>query len=746
MPIDCPFLCRQIQKSMHKLAKIWLLVLLPISYTFGQSPADTLRERTLEGISVAAQRENIRRLPAIQGTYLWSGKKSEVISLQNTDANIAEKTARQIFAKVPGAFVYDMDGSGNQVNVSTRGLDPHRGWEFNMRTNGIITNSDLYGYPASHFTLPFEAVDRIELVRGTGALQYGAQFGGMVNYILKQPDTTRRFGFETINSAGSFGLVSTYNAVSGKLGKVQYYAYYSQRESEGYRDNSSSHFDGQGVTLKYQPTSRFALKAELLRSRYRYRTPGPLTDAMFAADPRQASRSRSYFNPEIYVPSLSAEWQIAPHTRLSWTASAVVGQRSSVLFDRNLSVFVRDTINRTTGAYNPRQVDIDNFNSYTTELRLLQQYSLFGQRSALSAGIQYMNNDLQRRHTPNGGTTGTEYDLTINAVGWRRNLHFKTQNVALFLENKFQLTEQLSVSPGFRFESGESKMSGKSLYLSDAELANKIEHQFPLLGLNTEYRIDNHQNIYAGASQAYRPVIFKDIIPTNNYERADKNLKNAYGHTIELGWRGSTSSFKWDIGGFMMQYNNRLGSIAQFEGELDTFVLFRTNIGDALTKGVEFFLEYGFNISDHARLSIFTSTAYFDARYQGDSIRVGAKKNQSIEGKRVESVPEWISRNGVNIKYKGLSASLLYSYTAESFADPLNTVTPSANGAVGLVPAYGLLDLNATFRASQRLTFRLNVNNLTNTQYFTKRPTFYPGPGVWPSDGRSINVSVGLAI
>ncbi|MFM7431688.1 MAG: TonB-dependent receptor plug domain-containing protein [Flammeovirgaceae bacterium] len=133
-------------------------------------------------------------------------------------------------------FVYDMDGSGNQINISTRGLDPHRGWEFNNRFNGIITNSDMYGYPASHFSMPMESIDQIKLVRGTGSLQYGAQFGGMINYVAKKADTTKSFSFESINTVGSFGLQTTYNAISGKIGKVEYYIYYHRRVSNGYRD------------------------------------------------------------------------------------------------------------------------------------------------------------------------------------------------------------------------------------------------------------------------------------------------------------------------------------------------------------------------------------------------------------------------------------------------------------------------------------------------------------------------------
>ncbi|MDO8971005.1 MAG: hypothetical protein Q7U74_09985, partial [Saprospiraceae bacterium] len=98
-----------------------------------QTPTDSLRTILLQEIGIRTQVPNIERLPETSGTYLWSGKKNEVISVENTDANVAEKTPRQIFAKVPGVFVYDMDGSGNQTNISTRGLDPHRGWAFNIR-------------------------------------------------------------------------------------------------------------------------------------------------------------------------------------------------------------------------------------------------------------------------------------------------------------------------------------------------------------------------------------------------------------------------------------------------------------------------------------------------------------------------------------------------------------------------------------------------------------------------------------
>jgi Fe(3+) dicitrate transport protein len=366
-----------------------LFLLLMLSILFAgrvqsQGTQDSLQYKTLFEIKIKAQRSNITCLQPVSGAYLWSGKKSEVIKLESMDANIAERTPRQIFAKVPGVFVYDMDGTGNQTNFSTRGLDPHRSWEFNIRANGVITNSDMYGYPASHFNLPMEAVDRIELVRGTGALQYGAQFGGMLNYVVKRPDTTQQFTLESVNSVGSFGMLSTYNAVGGKVGKLEYFAFMNKRVSDGYRKNGASEFDAQGLVLMYKPIEKLALRAELMRSNFLVQLPGPLTDAMFQADPRQSTRSRNYYNPEIYVPSLSAQWQINDKARLSWSVSAVLGDRRSVMFDRTANI--RDSINLNTLNYQARQVDNDNFNSYTSEIRFLQEYSLLGQQSHLLAG------------------------------------------------------------------------------------------------------------------------------------------------------------------------------------------------------------------------------------------------------------------------------------------------------------------------------------------------------------------------
>ena len=126
-------------------------------------PTDTIADRILDDVLVKSYRiaEITSKLSDVHGTYIIGGRKNDVIQVQELSANIAEKTGRQIFARLPGAFIYDMDGSGNQINIATRGLDPHRSWEFNVRQNGIMINSDIYGYPASHYSPPMEAIKNI---------------------------------------------------------------------------------------------------------------------------------------------------------------------------------------------------------------------------------------------------------------------------------------------------------------------------------------------------------------------------------------------------------------------------------------------------------------------------------------------------------------------------------------------------------------------------------------------------------
>lgn len=728
--------------------KLWIPLLLITVHSKGiaqqKKGPDTLVSKTLNGVIVNAYLNAARPvMPDVQGTYLYAGKKTDIISMSITDADISLKSGRQVFAKVPGVFVYDMDGSGNQVNIATRGLDPHRGWELNNRKDGILTNSDMYGYPASHYSMPFESIDRIEFVRGTASLQYGAQYGGMLNYVSKKPDSTKVFSFESINTVGSYRMLSSYNAIGGTIGKISYYVYNYNKSREGYRKGEQTASQAQSLMLQYRPSAKVLLQAEWSRSAYLYKIPGQLTDAMFNADPQQATRNRNYFNPDIHIPSLQLEWRPSAGTEIKLITSAVLGTRNSVLFDKPANI--RDTINLATGAYNNRQVDIDRFNSYTTELRIMQHYSTGKYMSTLVAGIQYMNNDLHRRQLGKG-TTGSGFDLSLVDPVWGRDIHLKTGNIAFFAENKWQLSKRMELTTGVRVESGTTNMTGKINYYPDHAVPVQMKHRFPLLGMGWLYRVNERIQLYAGWSQSYRPMVFKDLIPSSVYEKVDPAIRDSKGYNAEAGFKGTRGGWKWDISFFLLKQKNRFGTLAQTEAGTGQLYTYRTNTGNSLTKGAEVFLQYDWQIAN-MRYSLFTSTAYMNARYTSGEAKNGASQNANIKGNKLEGAPDLTTRNGFTVRQKAVSITLLYSYTSSTYADALNTEQPpAATGAVGEVPSYSIVDLMSTCRIMKEVELRVSINNILNKQYFTKRPMFYPGPGIWPSDGRNINLTVAIKL
>ncbi len=719
-----------------------LLLALPLS---AQQRADSVRRDSLgqrmAGVLVTAPRQpgGISIAPRITAGLLTTATKSEVVQVSGTTANVAQKVGRQLFAEVPGVFVYDMDGAGNQVNISARGLDAHRSWEFSVRQNGIATNSDVYGYPASHYSPPMEAIERVELVRGTAALEYGSQFGGMINYVVRTPDTTRAATLDLRSSAGSFGLVNTFAGVGGRIGRMTYYTYASARRSDGYRANDNSTSDAEYVSASAPLSPAWTLRGEVGRSRYLYRQPGPLTDAMFASDPRMATRSRNYYSPDIVVPSLSLTWTPRVGTRATIVASGVFGNRSSVA----VGGFANQPDTAIGGVFSARQVDIDRYDTRTLELRVLHDLHIGSQPATLAAGIAVADNDMWRRQRGTG-SRGSDWSLLLQpGSDFQRSLHYLTANVAAYGELEWRLSPRWTIVPGVRVEDGTTRMRGTLAYYDPANTPRNVQHKFPLFGLRSAYKFGIAGEWYGGASQAYRPQILKDLLPETATERTDPRIQDARGWTVESGVRQThANGVSYDAGVFAMRYAHRFGILSLSDPD-GTPYTFKTNVGTSETYGVETRLSVPFRGPGSVVWRAFSAASYMHARYVAGSVIAGGK-NLSVVGNAVESAPDWIARGGLTATHKRVNATVLLSHVSRTFADALNTVTPSANGATGVVPSYTLVDVHGSIAITRLVRLSGGVSNLFDRQYFTKRPQFYPGPGVWPSDGSSVFLSLTL--
>ena len=153
--------------------------------------------------------------------------------------NKANNNARQVYSQIVGLNIYESGDGGLQLAIGGRGLDPNRSANFNTRQNGYDISPDVLGYPESYYTPPAEALSQIQVVRGAAALQYGTQFGGLINFKMHQPVPDKKIELIARQSVGSFNFFSSFNSLSGTVGKLSYYTYYHHKQSDGFRPNSA---------------------------------------------------------------------------------------------------------------------------------------------------------------------------------------------------------------------------------------------------------------------------------------------------------------------------------------------------------------------------------------------------------------------------------------------------------------------------------------------------------------------------
>ena len=674
-----------------------------------------------------------------------AAKKNEVIKLDNIDANLAMNNSRQIFGRVPGISVWENDGSGIQLGVASRGLSPNRSWEFNVRMNGYDVTPDPMGYPEAYYTPPMEVVDRIEIVRGASSLQYGPQFGGLMNFVLRKPDISTRFTFESQNTVGSNGLFSTFNYIGGTTGRLSYTAYYQKRRGNGWRDNGFFNTDHAHLELSYAVSNKFKIGTEITYMTTESQQPGGLTDAQFNQDARQSLRSRNWFSTPWLIPSVNAEYVFNENTKLSWKAFSTIGERSSVGFT--------NAITQVDNLGN-RQVDRDYYTTLGSELRLLHDYKLFGLNNTLAAGLRYFNGQIDRKQL-GVGNANRDMDFALTASSYPRDLDFSNINTAAFAENVFKINSKFLITAGLRLENISSTMQGRFNIVNNQPVnlapINR-DRSFVIFGAGAEYHITPTTELYSNFSQAYRPVLISDLTPPATTDVIDQNLQDAVGYNFDFGYRGKISNFlMFDVDYFRLNYNNRIGTITQLDANNQTFQ-FRTNLGQSVSKGFEAYIEFDpitaiFKNSRVGYISLFASLAHVDATYtdlRTTSVNSGVVVERNLAGNQVENAPKNINRFGATYNIKNLSLTWQLSSIGESFADASNTVTPNAAATTGLIPSYQVQDLSASFKFLKHYNIKAGINNLTDERYFTRRAGGYPGPGIMPADGRIGYLSVGV--
>lgn len=718
----------------------------------------------LSEVTIYNQREEVfalRRLKQVESTAIFAGKKNEVVLIDNITGNLAANNPRQIYNQVVGLNIYENGDAGLQLNIGGRGLNPNRSANFNTRQNGYDISADVLGYPESYYTPTAEALSEVQVIRGAASLQYGTQFGGLVNFIFKKPDPEKKIAVLSRQTLGSFNLFTSFNSLSGTAGKFSYYTFFNYKEGDGFRPNSGFNSRNYFAHLGYQLSSKTSISAEVTLLNYIAQQAGGLTDAQFYENPDFSNRKRNWFEVDWKLYNFSFEHNFNTSTTFTTQIFGLNASRKALGFRTN-------RVSQEDDPSNARELLVDNFKNWGIESRLLSRYSVKDRTNVFLIGAKYYdtNNDQRQGPGPSGGAPEFRF-ATDEFPNYERQAQFNlpNRNIAVFGEHIFDFSDKFKLTPGFRFENiltqsdGSYRnivldLAGNPILNEEVEDNRKLDRSLLLLGVGAQYRLKPAVELYGNFSQNYRSVTFNDIRVVNPSFQIDENIEDEKGFTADVGLRGRYKNHvSFDTNVFLLYYDGRIGEVLKEEtrpnaqgDEVSTgrIIRFRDNIGTALMYGIESFVDANLRSifmpsSKDLKLTLFTNIAITGSEYL-------KSEENNVEGNKVEFIPDLNFKTGLNFGYKNLLGSFQYSFLSEQFTDATNAPqdrNDNQRGIEGSIPSYGVADFSLSY-SYRFLKLEAGLNNVFDQTYFTRRATGYPGPGIIPAEPRTFYTTLQL--
>ncbi|NQX91601.1 MAG: TonB-dependent receptor [Flavobacteriales bacterium] len=712
-----------------------------------------LQSKLLEQAVVAAQQQEIiDRLNAIEDFTIYEAKKAELIIPDSRPVNAPSNSARQVFAEVPGLNIWESDGAGLQIGIGGRGLDPNRTSNFNTRQNGYDISADPHGYPESYYTPPIQAVERIVLLRGAASLQFGPQFGGMINFQIKSP-TTRKLAVISEHTVGSWNALNTFNLISQDFGKTSYIGYFQYKQGDSWRPNSAYDYFTGYAHVQHEFSNRLKLSIEATHMNYLSQQAGGLTDTQFLLDPTVSTRDRNWFRVNWNVLSGKLEWKLNNTSEIQVVPFIMEAERTAIGF---LGLTTR------TDPGTERNIIQGDFNNWGVESRYKKRFEWKGIPQNLVAGVRYF--DGNNRSIQGFGTRGNDADFSIIQVNDQESSDytFDNTNVAAFAESILRPNEIWSITPGVRFEFLETASQGEFVQVVKDGAGNVLptyprtiteprsarERTFFLFGMGLERKVGLRNELYFNWSRNYRGINFSDVRIVNPKQIVADDIDDEKGFNMDLGWKHTSKNWGLDFTLFHLSYRNRIGNTLErlvvnpILGE-EVFQV-RKNLGNAQIFGAELFLKANLiqlvapDTSRKWGLQSFVNYSHIISSY--------TDSNSAIEGNKVEFVPDHNLKIGTTLRFKGFSITHQFTYISEQFTDATNARFRSdPNGILGEIPEYWVHDLGVKI-PFRKWYLQGGVNNFLDQYYFTRRATGYPGPGIIPSDPRNFYITVGFKV
>ena len=351
-----------------------------------------------------------------------------------------------------------------------------------------------------------------------------------------------------------------------------------------------------------------------------------------------------------------------------------------------------------------------DFEMMGVDSRLLIEHNSFGLRNETEIGVRlhsdHMNNlTVRSKIDPNARTGDLTDSVTEKATG-----------LALYVQNRFELTQHLALTPGLRMEKYQQKRSIHELDNVPKNINGTAKNTEFMPGLGATWQVMPHAQVFAGAFKGFSPAMTATAISSDG---VDQQLDAERSINYEIGLRGAMQKLSYEATAFHMDFDNQIINQTLSAGVASA------NGGKTLNQGLEFALAYdigsGWQVDGNGT---YVATAEFKNAALGPT------------GNRLPYAPELTANLNVGYKVGELKLNLGAYHVSSQYADAANTEIETDDGTRGKIAAYTVFNLSANYTFDKHLSLFASVRNLANKNYIASRNP----DGIFPGVERNLEI------
>jgi len=297
---------------------------------FGLSPAFAAAEPVTSQTDPESSLVSPSRIPGLSVNASQFPGSATILTQKDIEASGAQSLP-ELLARQAGVNVMDTHGFGlgADSSVNLRGMVNGSRTDAVVLVDGVRQNR-VTGDEVHWQSIPVEAIDRIEIIRGGSSLIYGeGALGGVINIITRKgAATTEHPVTARVGAAvGTYGRFKYFTEGRGRSGPATYGASFHRTLIHGYRESTNSRGNTGTAHAGLDISPELHVETNILASEDTTYFPGGITQDQSQARRRQ----RGAFNGFIEDHSEQAAVQAVWHTPagMSVVTDAFIRDRES---------------------------------------------------------------------------------------------------------------------------------------------------------------------------------------------------------------------------------------------------------------------------------------------------------------------------------------------------------------------------------------------------------------------------------